>query len=197
MKEATVEASSGSSAEGTTCVGLLYFSSSFYKKGSKNKHPLCVGLSRRVNIVYKEDNSRKEVAKHGQALREFKYACMGRSVYRNDQSAGDSIRLPMCEGLVMFAQVPNPEGKDAANKQGQLNQNNQQNSEGGRAMPRPPTQIRPPSSVRGLTPEEFGTRFVRSAGVVANALKQNVYRVGNNIKTMVEDIFHSGGSGSK
>ncbi|MCO5593882.1 hypothetical protein L7F22_047901 [Adiantum nelumboides] len=195
VKEATVEASSGSPAEGTACTGLLYLSSKSAK--NKNNRPLCLGLARQVNLVYKGDNSKKEVAKHGQALREFKYACMGHSLYRNEQLANrladGSIQesdLPSCEGLVML------EVRDGA-KQGQLNQNNQPSNESGQVMPRPPTQIRPPSSVKGVTPEDFGTKFVRSAGLVAAALKQNVYRVGNHIKTMVDDIFHSGGSGSK
>ncbi|KAI5061932.1 hypothetical protein GOP47_0022471 [Adiantum capillus-veneris] len=193
VKEATAEPSSGT-AEGTCCSGLLYYSTGLAKK---SKRPLCVGVTRPVNLAYRNPVERNNEAKNGQALRDFKFACMGQSMYRNNtrvvkQLPDGSIQgvdLPSCEGLAMI------EVKGATKRQ--LDQSKQGSNEGGHAMPRPATQLRPPNPVKGVTPEDFGTKFVRSAGLVAAALKQNAHRVGNQIKTMVEDIFHPGGSGSK
>ncbi|KAH7424712.1 hypothetical protein KP509_11G020800 [Ceratopteris richardii] len=146
-----MDASAGSPAEGTLCMGLLYLSSTSSKKSS-NRGPICIGYSRKVNVLRQGayDKSRQEVEKHNKALRDFKYACMGRSLYMNNQAKSpiQQSDLPFCEGLSVFVEPPS---QTLNSKQGQRIQT-QQSNEGAKVSARPAQPSRAPT-------EEFGTRY--------------------------------------
>lgn len=184
--------------QGRSCRGLIYFSSS---RKSNGRNPLCLGLSRPEDQVhnYIAGKSEQDATKDGKSLLDFKYACVGYSIHRDNQAATGSgsesdkhAELPLCMGIEMMAERRAPEGTTAI-KQEHMNQKGHQSNEDKSAapiMPRPPSSVRPPSTVSGFPSEEFSTKFIRSAGLVAAAVGKNLSRVGNSIKAMAGDIFH-------
>ncbi|CAA2974257.1 Hypothetical predicted protein [Olea europaea subsp. europaea] len=88
---------------GKSCKGCLYYSSHL-KADSRN--PLCVGLSRSLPNVprYIVGESEMEASKEGRSLTDFRYACVGYSLYpdRKKQVADGQEKqteLPVCFGL--------------------------------------------------------------------------------------------------
>ncbi|KAK4346904.1 hypothetical protein RND71_033243 [Anisodus tanguticus] len=95
--------SSSSKNQGKSCKGCLYYSSTF-KSNSRN--PLCLGLSRSLPQVprYIVGESEKEASKEGRSLTDFRYACVGYSVYLDQKSRSTDVQeaqteLPVCVGL--------------------------------------------------------------------------------------------------
>ncbi|KAH0685363.1 hypothetical protein KY284_015916 [Solanum tuberosum] len=104
--EGKKESSSSSSSlkkQGKSCKGCLYYSST-YKSNSRN--PLCLGLSRSLPQVpqYIVGKSEMQASKEGGNLTDFRYSCVGYSVYldqkaRSADGQGVQIELPVCAGL--------------------------------------------------------------------------------------------------
>ncbi|KAL3527175.1 hypothetical protein ACH5RR_011831 [Cinchona calisaya] len=87
--------------KGKSCKGCLYYSSTF-KSNSRN--PLCVGISRSLPHVprYIVGQAEMEASKEGRSLRDFRYTCVGYSLYsdRKDRpDDGKELQLPVCVGL--------------------------------------------------------------------------------------------------
>ncbi|MCD7461990.1 hypothetical protein HAX54_047513 [Datura stramonium] len=95
--------SSSLKKQGKSCKGCLYYSST-YKSNSRN--PLCLGLSHSLPQVpqYIVGESEMEASKEGRSLRDFRYACVGYSVYLDQKARsadGQEVQteLPVCVGL--------------------------------------------------------------------------------------------------
>ncbi|KAG6394567.1 hypothetical protein SASPL_145156 [Salvia splendens] len=95
---------SGSGAnKGRSCKGCLYYSSQF-KSDSRN--PLCLGLSRSLPNAprYIVGTSEMEASKEGMILRDFKYGCVGYSIYADQKNRASDPQqsepeLPVCMGI--------------------------------------------------------------------------------------------------
>ncbi|XP_052190097.1 uncharacterized protein LOC127799891 isoform X2 [Diospyros lotus] len=83
-----------------SCKGCLYYSSTFK---SDSRSPLCVGLTRSLPRVPNHivGESEMEASREGRSLADFKYACVGYSVYSDgkDPSIETKSELPVCVGL--------------------------------------------------------------------------------------------------
>lgn len=172
-----------------SCRGLLYFSSS---KKISSRNPVCFGLSRPEHSAPTAWKSEQDPIKDGKTLLDFKYACVGYSVHHDNQAmTSGNIQsekhgeLPFCMGIEVLAERGASQGRSASMNQKADHKNNQ----AAPIMPRPPSSIRPPTVLGSFTPEEFGSRFIRSAGLVATAVGKNLSRVGNSVKSMVDNIF--------
>ncbi|CAN4083376.1 unnamed protein product [Withania somnifera] len=112
-----VSSSVTSKNQGKSCKGCLYYSSTF-KSNSRN--PLCLGLSRSLPQVprYIVGESEKEASKEGRSLTDFRYACIGYSVYLDQKSRSTDAQeaqteLPVCVGLEVLVDK-RPSSADAA-----------------------------------------------------------------------------------
>ncbi|CAN6463833.1 unnamed protein product [Victoria cruziana] len=159
---------------GKSCKGCLYYSSLLK---SKQRNPLCVGVSRALP-------QEMEASKEGRSLAEFKYACVGYSVYldKKDNPAGqqgDQAELPFCVGIELLVD------KRAANTEHHPSHVNSNSKEDAPVFSQPRT-YKPPHSIG----DEFFNRFTRNASLVASGVARNLYRVGNYIKDNVDDILY-------
>ncbi|XP_047955704.1 uncharacterized protein LOC125201575 [Salvia hispanica] len=89
--------------KGRSCKGCLYYSSQF-KSDSRN--PLCLGLSRSLPNAprYIVGTSEMEASKDGMILRDFKYGCVGYSIYADQKNRASDPQqsepeLPVCMGI--------------------------------------------------------------------------------------------------
>ncbi|OMO74404.1 hypothetical protein CCACVL1_16768 [Corchorus capsularis] len=90
--------------KGKSCKGCLYYSSALK---SKSQNPTCVGIPRTLHQVpsYIIGESELEASKEGRTLLDFKYACVGYSVFlknKEDSSTNQppkQVELPFCVGL--------------------------------------------------------------------------------------------------
>lgn len=177
-----------------SCRGLLYFSSS---RDAKALNPLCVGFSRPEDRVknYTAGKSEQDATKEGKALLDFKYACLGYSLHRENQATTSGVQLdkhaelPICMGIEILAERRATQGASPTRQEHVHQKEDHKNIEATPVLPRPPTSVRPPNIIGSFTPEEFGSRFIRSAGLVAAAVGKNLSRVGSSIKTMVDDFL--------
>ncbi|KAK4258564.1 hypothetical protein QN277_005002 [Acacia crassicarpa] len=180
--------------KGKSCKGCLYYSS-VHK--SKSKNPTCVGFSRTLQQVPSSvvGETELEATKKGRSLTDFKYACVGYSVYLdNKNSSADqhdkTAMLPFCLGLeVVLDKVPSSAAAGHVPPAAQKNDE----SENAQSLPEPqpqpqlqPRRYKPPSP----TKEEYFNRFLRNADLVASGVARNLYRVGNYVKDTVDDILY-------
>lgn len=166
--------------KGKSCKGCLYYSSAF-KSSSRN--PLCVGITRSLPSVprYIVGEAEMDAAKKGRSLSDFKYGCVGYSVYPDlkDRPPGlqdSKTELPVCVGLEILADrrlVSADSAAAHARKKGD-------------SAATAPSGSRKPSHSVG---DEFFSRFTRNAGLVAMGVAKNLRRVGNQIKESVDDIL--------
>ncbi|MCD7449410.1 hypothetical protein HAX54_052115 [Datura stramonium] len=180
---ATSSSSSASTNQGKSCKGCLYYSSTF-KSNSRN--PLCLGLSRSLPQVprYIVGESEKEASKEGRSLTNFRYACVGYSVYLDQKSRSTDAQeaqteLPVCVGLEVLVDK-RPTSADAAPGHAHAH-----NREDGHGIPQPRSSK--PTNSAG---DEFLTRFTRNANLVAMGVVKNLRKVGDRIKESVDDIFY-------
>ncbi|KAL3844698.1 hypothetical protein ACJIZ3_002101 [Penstemon smallii] len=166
-----------------SCKGCLYYSSRF-KADSRN--PLCVGLPRSLPNVprYIVGQSEMEAAKEGRRLADFRYACVGYSLYTEQKKHGPGgqetrIDLPVCIGVEVLVDRP-VSTADSVSAPSHIH-----NKEDGNRLP----QRRSPKPTNSTT-EDFLNRFSRNAGLVANGVVKNVRRVGNQIKQSVDNILY-------
>ncbi|KAM3285761.1 hypothetical protein P3S67_024560 [Capsicum chacoense] len=176
--------SSSSKNQGKSCKGCLYYSSTF-KSNSRN--PLCLGLSRSLPQVprYIVGESEKEASKEGRSLTDFRYACVGYSVYLDQKSRSTDAQeaqteLPVCVGLEVLVDK-RPSSADAAPGHAHAHARNR---EDGHGLPQP--RSNKPANSGG---DEFFTRFTRNANLVAMGVAKNLRKVGSRIKESVDDIF--------
>ncbi|TQD76148.1 hypothetical protein C1H46_038317 [Malus baccata] len=172
----------GSSTKGKSCKGCLYYSST---QKSKSKYPNCVGFSKTLQQVpsYIVGETELEASKADRTLADFKYACVGYSVFldRKDTPAdphNKQAELPFCVGLeVLYDKKPAVHTHAPAPAH-----NSEENS---RPIPQPRT-YKPAHSAG----DEYLRRFKRNAVLVASGVARNVNRVGNYVKQSVDDILY-------
>ncbi|XP_062024586.1 uncharacterized protein LOC133740668 isoform X1 [Rosa rugosa] len=121
-----------------------------------------------------------EASKADRSLTDFKYGCVGYSVFLDRKDSSDphkkQAELPFCVGLEILydkrpadqAHAPTPARKSGDNV---------------RPLPQPRS-YKPHS-----TGDEYLTRFKRNAGLVASGVARNLNRVGNHIKQSVDNIL--------
>ncbi|KAF3332277.1 hypothetical protein FCM35_KLT01854 [Carex littledalei] len=166
--------------KGKSCKGCLYYSSVLK---SKARNPVCAGISRSIPQVpdYIVGESELEATKEGRNLSDFKYACVGYSLYldkkENDTSdkSENQAELPFCVGLeVLVDRRPSSKHVPAHNHKEE-------------ATSHPPEQrIKRPGLISG---EDFVGKFWRNAGLVASGVATNLNKVGNYVKETVDDIL--------
>lgn len=172
--------SSSSKKQGKSCKGCLYYSST-YKSNSRN--PLCLGLGRSLPQVpqYIVGESEMEASKEGRSLRDFRYACVGYSVYldhkaRSTDEQEVQTELPVCVGLEVLV--------DRKASSAETAPGHARKREGhGVPQPRAPKPTHPAG-------DEFLTRFARNANLVAMGVAKNLQKVGNRVKEGIDDIFY-------
>ncbi|KAL3525319.1 hypothetical protein ACH5RR_013691 [Cinchona calisaya] len=168
--------------KGKSCKGCLYYSSTF-KPNSRN--PLCVGITRSLPHVprYIVSQSEVEASKEGRSLADFKYGCVGYSVYPDQRDHPRDVKegeteLPVCVGIeVLVDRRVTTAGSTPAHV------HNKEDNAGIPQQPRP----RKPAHPAG---DEFLTRFTRNANLVAMGVVKNMRKVGNRIKDSVDDILY-------
>ncbi|XP_057766136.1 uncharacterized protein LOC130986682 [Salvia miltiorrhiza] len=158
--------------KGRSCKGCLYYSSQF-KSNSRN--PLCVGVSRSIPNAprYIVGKSEMEASKEGKVLRDFKYGCIGYSLYadqknRTSDAPQSEPELPVCIGLEVLVDRKIKESLSDGNRLPQ------------HQSPQPTNASR----------DEFLSRFTRNANLIANGVAKNIRRVGNQIKRNLDDIMY-------
>uniref|UniRef100_A0A803L709 DUF8204 domain-containing protein n=1 Tax=Chenopodium quinoa TaxID=63459 RepID=A0A803L709_CHEQI len=125
--------------QGKSCKGTLYFSSHLKSKG---RNPRCVGFTRSLQQglpSYIVSESEVEASKEGRSLTEFKYACVGYSIYLNNKNEAAPLNgeqkpraeLPVCVGVELLvdkrpvdhnapAPIPASAPSHAQNKEGEI-----------------------------------------------------------------------------
>ncbi|XWS40099.1 hypothetical protein CRYUN_Cryun18bG0111000 [Craigia yunnanensis] len=126
--------------------------------------------------------SEMEASKEGRTLTDFKYACVGYSVYLDniDSSTHRSdkhVELPFCVGLeVLLDRTAASTDHVPAN----IHKNKDSYT-----FPQPQTHKSTQS-----TGDEFYNRFKRNAGIVASGVAKNLNKIGNRIKESLDDILY-------
>ncbi|XP_059459667.1 uncharacterized protein LOC132189133 isoform X2 [Corylus avellana] len=167
--------------KGKSCKGCLYYSS---QQKSKSKNPTCVGFSRALQVPnYVVGGTEYEASKEGRNLADFRYGCVGYSVYLdNKDSSSDQqnqeAKLPFCVGLEILLDR-RPVQHAPADVHG---------SEDASALPQPQPQPQPYKPIHHPG-DEFLNRFTRNAGLVASSVGKNLNRVYNSIKGSLDDIL--------
>ncbi|XP_058109605.1 uncharacterized protein LOC131252852 isoform X3 [Magnolia sinica] len=116
-------------SKGKSCKGCLYYSS-LLKSDARN--PLCVGVSRTLQQVPSSivGESEIEASKEGRSLSDFKYVCVGYSVFLDakdnpNEQQENQAELPFCVGieLLLDKRVSNADHvpAHAHNKEGSRN----------------------------------------------------------------------------
>ncbi|KAL5855968.1 hypothetical protein ACOSQ3_005798 [Xanthoceras sorbifolium] len=172
--------------KGKSCKGCLYYSSAL-KSNSQN--PVCVGVPRTLQQVprYIVGETELEASKEGRNLKNFKYGCVGYSVYVDKDSSTEQLdkqaELPFCVGLeVLLDRRPSTADHVPAHVH---------NKEESHALPQPRTYKPAPTPTPVQFPgDEYLNRFKRNAGLVASGVAKNVNKVGIYIKETVEDILY-------
>ncbi|KAL6518478.1 hypothetical protein OROGR_018980 [Orobanche gracilis] len=172
----------GIGSKARSCKGCLYYSSRF-KADSRN--PLCVGLTRSLPNVpdYIIGQSEAEASTAGRNLREFRYACVGYSLYEDRKGQASNgqqsqTELPFCVGLEVLVDQ-RVKTADSASLPAHVH-NKDVNGLPQRKSPKSTT----------ATGEEFLSRFTRNANLVANGVAKNIRKVGNQIKQSLDDIMY-------
>ncbi|GJV94457.1 hypothetical protein Tco_1546034 [Tanacetum coccineum] len=145
--------------------------------------------------------SEMEASKEGRSLADFRYGCVGYSVYSDmKNNSGDAQEtekeLPVCVGIEVLVdrKVTNANSAPthAHNKVGKDNKTNAFSSfEDNHAVPQP--RVSRPAQGQSASDDFFSRQvlvFTRNANVVASGVAKNVRKVGNQIKESVDDILY-------
>ncbi|KAJ4716611.1 Altered inheritance of mitochondria 23, mitochondrial [Melia azedarach] len=168
--------------KGKSCKGCLYYSSAL-KSNSQN--PVCVGIPRNLQQVprYIVGETELEASKEGRTLKDFKYGCVGYSVFLDNKDSSTDMRdhkeaeLPFCVGLeVLLDRSPSTADHVPAHMR---------KSEESYSLPQPRSYK--PAPFPG---DEYWSKFKRNAGLVASGVAKNVNKVSNHIKETLEDILY-------
>ncbi|KAL8034065.1 hypothetical protein ABFX02_12G003000 [Erythranthe guttata] len=167
-----------------SCKGCLYYSSRF-KSDSRN--PVCLGLTRSLPNVPRHvvGKTEMEASKEGRSLTDFRYACVGYSIYVDRKEHGSNgqetpTELPVCTG---FEVLVDQRVKLADSASAPVN--SVHNREDGNGLPQP--RSHKPTNATG---DQFLSRFSRNANLVANGVAKNMRRVGNQIKQSLDDVIY-------
>ncbi|KAJ1440940.1 hypothetical protein SESBI_01615 [Sesbania bispinosa] len=171
-------------SKGKSCKGCAYYTSLHQ---AKSKNPTCVGFSRTLQQVppYVVGETELEASKEGRSLTNFKYACIGYSVYidNKDSSAethDKTAKLPFCVGLEVVL-----EEKSSTSPVSHVPARAHKAEEHEHATPQP-RRHQPPNTAA----EEFLNRFQRNASLVTSGVVKNLNRVGNYVKETLDDILY-------
>ncbi|XP_068646493.1 uncharacterized protein [Aristolochia californica] len=166
------------SPKAKSCKGCLYYSSILRSDG---RNPRCVGLPKTLNTVPGPNlvgESEMEASKEGRNLSDFKYVCVGYSVFLENNGSPTELQttkaeLPFCVGLEVLIdrRVSSSDGVHT-------HANNREDGH---------TFSKPKAHPMG---EEFLTRFKRNASLIAWGVARNVQRVGNHVKDYVDDMLY-------
>uniref|UniRef100_A0A0D9WU37 DUF8204 domain-containing protein n=1 Tax=Leersia perrieri TaxID=77586 RepID=A0A0D9WU37_9ORYZ len=126
-----------------------------------------------------------EAIQEGRDFSNFKYACVGYSMYTDDKESSKGkdnmqAQLPFCVGIELLA--------DRRNSTNQASVHNKKEA---------PKGPQPRRSKPGHRGDDFLTKFQRNAGLVANGVARNVNKVGAYIKDTVDDIMYPYGKRPK
>ncbi|KAL8240525.1 hypothetical protein R6Q59_013880 [Mikania micrantha] len=193
----------GASRTGKSCKGCLYYSSTL-KSNSRN--PVCVGITRSLPKVprYYVGESEMEASKEDRSLADFRYGCVGYSVYSDMKNRSGGVEetqkeLPVCVGVEVLSlymcvckiqywhhYIINclqilVDTKVTNTNSAPTHAHNKDNH----VIPHPRVN-RPAQS----TSDDFFSRFTRNANIVASGVANNVRKVGNQIKESVDDILY-------
>ncbi|XP_043708184.1 uncharacterized protein LOC122657524 [Telopea speciosissima] len=167
--------------KGKSCKGCLYYSSILK---SKARNPLCVGVSRTLPQVpnYIMGESKTETSKEGLSPTDFKYACVGYSVYLDGKDTptdpqNKQAELPFCVGIELLVDKRTSTTNHAPA--------HVRNREDGHVFPQQRS-YKPTHSIG----EEFLSRFTRNASLVASGVAKNLYRAGNYVKENLDDMLY-------
>ncbi|CAN6220096.1 unnamed protein product [Urochloa humidicola] len=162
-------------AKGRSCKGCLFYSSVLR---SRERGPVCVGITRALPQVSERmiGEIELEAIQEGRNLSDFKYACVGYSIYLDDKETSMGARekkahaqLPVCVGVELLADRRAPVKKA------------------------PPHNKKAPHPHRykpGHAGDDFLTKFQRNAGLVANGVAKNLNKVGTYVKDTVGDMMY-------
>ncbi|XP_042456974.1 uncharacterized protein LOC122041385 [Zingiber officinale] len=169
-----------SAPQGKSCKGCLYFSSILK---SDSRSPICIGLTRPLEDVpsYIVGESELEADKEGRSLSNFKYVCVGYSVFVNSkdgsiQNQENATKLPFCAGLELLVD------RRTSTERVPVHVQNTEEA---------PTHFQPAKAKpENASRSNFFDKFTRSAGIVALGVGRNLVRVGYSIKNNFEDILY-------
>ncbi|KAK8700056.1 hypothetical protein V6N13_018461 [Hibiscus sabdariffa] len=201
--------------KGKSCKGCLYYSSALK---SKSQNPTCVGIPSTLQQVprYIIGESELEASKEGRTLTDFKYACVGYSVFldNKDSSADNNqpdkpAELPFCAGLEVLldrtaASNDHVPANMHKNKVLDWSWSSSRSRDDGIKFGDPESSweqfvvwkdshaLPQPRTQRSTTStgDEFYNRFKRSAGLVATGVVKNANKIGNRIKETLDDIMY-------
>ncbi|CAL9183856.1 unnamed protein product, partial [Musa hybrid cultivar] len=176
-----------STCKGKSCKGCLYYS---WRLKSDARIPVGVGIGRMLPQVpnYIIGESEMEATKEGRSLSDFKYTCVGYSVFldtKNDnaEKPENQAELPFCAGIELLVDR-------RASTSGHVPANVQKEETRARMLhhsqPRAHRSAHPSGDELGLSP----CRFRKNAGLVASGVAKNLNRVGNYIKESVDNILY-------
>lgn len=181
--------SEGNITKGKSCKGTLYYSSILKSKG---RNPTCVGLSRTLQQVpsYIVGETEVEASKEGRSLSDFKYACVGYSVYLENKNLEANMQkpraeLPVCVGIELLVDK-RPAGNTAPTPARTPSPAHAHSREDDHVLHPPPTRPQKPAHTMG---DEFLAKFGRNASLVASGVARNMRKAGNYIKESVDDIL--------
>ncbi|KAJ8470777.1 hypothetical protein OPV22_025120 [Ensete ventricosum] len=168
-------------SQGKSCKGCLYYSS-LLKADSRN--PLCLGLTRPLKHVVPSSivgESEMEADKEGRSLSDFRYVCVGYSVFLNNkqdttENQENQAKLPFCAGLELLV-----DRKTSAAEHVPTHVHNKEV---------PVHAHREEAKTVHAPRNNFFSKFSRSAGLVASGVARNLVRVGYSIKNSFEDILY-------
>ncbi|CAL5040877.1 unnamed protein product [Urochloa decumbens] len=172
----TAAAGAVGAAKGRSCKGCLFYSSVLR---SRERGPVCVGITRALPQVSERmiGEIEQEAIQEGRNLSDFKYACVGYSVYLDDKETSMGARekkshakLPVCLGVELLADRRAPVKKAPSHNKKEAPQ---------------PHRYKP-----GHAGDGFLTKFQRNAGLVANGVAKNLNKVGTYIKDTVGDMMY-------
>ncbi|XP_076916496.1 uncharacterized protein LOC143576244 [Bidens hawaiensis] len=122
-----------------------------------------------------------EASKEGRCLADFRYGCVGYSVYSDNKNQPGPVQetqkeLPVCVGIEVLVdrKVTNANSPST-----------HAHTKDNHSIPQPRVN-RPPQSAS----DDFFSRFTRNANIVASGVAKNVRKVGNQIKESVDNILY-------
>ncbi|OAY83993.1 hypothetical protein ACMD2_17845 [Ananas comosus] len=161
--------------KGKSCKGCLYYSS---LRKSQSRNPMCFGISRTLPQVpsYIVGESEIEAMKDGRNLSDFKYACVGYSVFLDKKgnpsdNQENQAELPFCVGIEHIQSLYSPKILSCW------------------LTEEPPLLL---TLLLTFTRKIklLSQMFSRNAGLVASGVARNLNKVGNYIKENIDDILY-------
>ncbi|CAL5371308.1 unnamed protein product [Camellia sinensis] len=179
-----------------SCKGCLLYSSTL---NSNSRNPLCLGILRSLPQVpcHIVGESEVDASREGRSLAEFKYACVGYSVYSNGKDPTADVQetqaeLPVCVGLeVLYDKKVNAADSVPAHVHSRevlvLHCISKALDIAGYNFRRLTRML---VDFLSLEYNNLLTPFSRNASVVATGVAKNLRRVSNHMKRRLDDILY-------